>query len=206
MFSVEITGLIGKNAGMTDGITQADITNASLALLASGGLQALAMRRIAAALGVQQSALYWHFANKQQLLAAIADEIVAPIEPPTRGLWSTRIVALGSRLRSELLRYPDGAELVATSLAFRLGAYRPTQLFNHELVRCGLAISDAEIAGSVLVHYVLGYTTDEQQHRQAAALGAIDDDVAVVDPEDRFVRGLRLIVAGIDTQRQGSST
>jgi len=65
---------------MTDRITQEDIVRVCLTLLAAGGLHALAMRRIAGELGIQQSALYWHFDNKQQLLAAVADEIVSPVE------------------------------------------------------------------------------------------------------------------------------
>jgi AcrR family transcriptional regulator len=182
---------------MADGITRADITGAALALLADGGLHALAMRRIAAELGVQQSALYWHFDNKQQLLAAVADLVVAPVEPTNARKWQNRILGLGSRLRDELLRYPDGAELVATAIAFRLGAGRPHQLFADELVRAGMSDDDAGVAASVLVHFVVGYTTDEQQHHQAAALGAIDRVEAATG---RFEQGLRLIVAGVESQ------
>jgi len=53
----------------------------------------------------------------------------------------------------------------------------------------------------VLLYFVLGYTTDEQQHQQAATIGAIKyhlDGEAASD--DRFVRGVRLIVARLDVQ------
>jgi len=182
---------------MVDGITRADITGAALVLLTNGGLHALAMRRIAAELDVQQSALYWHFDNKQQLLAAVADLVVARVEATNARKWQNRILGLGSRLRDELLRYPDGAELVATAIAFRLGAGRPHQLFTAELTRAGMGDDDARVAASVFVHFVVGYTTDEQQHHQAAELGAIDRlDVAT----GRFDQGLRLIVAGAEAQ------
>ncbi|MDZ7677378.1 MAG: TetR family transcriptional regulator [Acidimicrobiales bacterium] len=188
---------------MTDRITPADVVGVALELLAHGGLHALAMRRIATELGVQQSALYWHFDNKQQLLAAVADQVVAPVSVPASADWSTRVEALASRLRDELLRYPDGAELVATAFAFRLGARQPFRQFADELAGGGLGLDDAEIAASVLLHFVLGYVTDEQQHHQAAALGAIDpagDGHDTQSTHDRFVRALRLIVSGIDAQ------
>lgn len=177
-----------------------------MTLLAAGGLHALAMRRIAGELGVQQSALYWHFDNKQQLLAAVAEQIVAPVDDPDQDAhpaldqlsWSQQVLALGTRLRTALLAYPDGAELVATVLAFRLGANRPVQQITDVLVHAGFTLADAEIAASVLMHFVLGFTIDEQQHRQAAALGAIEhDDHATASADERFARGLGLIVAGM---------
>ena len=46
------------------------------------------MRRLGAELGVQPSALYHHFTNKQTLLAAVADEILARgLRPPAEGPW-----------------------------------------------------------------------------------------------------------------------
>lgn len=192
---------------MTDRVTPEDIVHTALELLAVGGLHALAMRRIASELGVQQSALYWHFDNKQQLLAAVADRVVAPVEAGTGADWRQQIETLAVRLRAALLRYPDGAELVATTVAFRLGAQRPLQRFTDELAQAGLSAADAEVAAAVLLHFVLGYTTDEQQHRQAAALGAIDREEAGPDgarsADDRFLGGVRLIVAGVEAQARG---
>lgn len=193
---------------MTERITRADIVEASLALLAGGGLHALVMRRIANELGIQQSALYWHFDNKQQLLGAIADQIVSPVEVREARDWPEQIVTLASRLRSELLRLPDGAELVATVFAFRLGAQQPFRQFTAVLAQAGLPPDDADIAASVLFHFVLGYATDEQQHQQAATLGAIEPDnekQAGPRADDRFVRGLRLIIAGLDLQIRDTS-
>jgi hypothetical protein len=98
-----------------------------------------------------------------------------------------------------LLRYPDGAELVASAIAFRLGGDQPARQFAKELMHGGHPSEIAEVAASVLVHFTLGCTTDEQQYRQAAALGAVVDDADVVESFDqRFTQGLRLIVAGIE--------
>lgn len=192
-----------NNVAMTEKITKQDIVGAAVGLLARGGLHTLAMRRIANELGIQQSALYWHFDNKQQLLAAVADRVVEPVSTPHGATWSARTEALASLLRGELLRYPDGAELVATTIAFRLGAQRPLQELTDELVSAGLAPEDAGIAASVILHFVLGYATDEQQHRQAAALGAIENTGergAELSADERFVSGVRLILSGVEAK------
>ncbi|MCW4601325.1 TetR/AcrR family transcriptional regulator [Janibacter hoylei] len=53
------------------------IVATALGLLTRVGLPDLTMRAIGTELGVQQSALYHHFANKQTLLGAVADAILA---------------------------------------------------------------------------------------------------------------------------------
>ncbi|MFV0523723.1 MAG: TetR family transcriptional regulator [Acidimicrobiales bacterium] len=191
---------------MSERITRNDVVAAARSLLEAGGLHALAMRRIADDLGVQQSALYWHFENKQALLAAVADEILAGVAPSPDPAWDRRILGLALGLRDQLLRYPDGAELVASAFAFRLGAREPFTRFAEELSAAGLDPDEAGTAASVLLHFVLGFTTNEQQHHQAAELGAIDDEDT--DPggtgrqftRDRFERGVELILAGIEAQ------
>ena len=87
---------------------------------------------------------------------------------------------------------------MATAFAFRLGAHYAFRLFVDELERAGVVGPRAEVAAAVLWHFVLGYVTDEQQHEQAAALGAIasaPDDVTSIS-EDRFAQAIKLIVAG----------
>lgn len=68
----------------------ADIVDAAIEVLDRQGLPALSMRRIADALGIQASALYWHFPDKQTLLAAVSerilrgsDDAIAPEGPDT---------------------------------------------------------------------------------------------------------------------------
>ncbi|MFV0259681.1 MAG: TetR/AcrR family transcriptional regulator C-terminal domain-containing protein [Acidimicrobiales bacterium] len=197
---------MGRQGARSERINRSDVVAAARSRLEAGGLHALAMRRIADDLGVQQSALYWHFENKQALLAALADEILAGVATPDEPAWDRHVAALALGLRDQLLRYPDGAELVATAFAFRLGARRPFTRFAEALTDAGLAPDEAETAASVLLHFVLGFTTNEQQHRQAAELGAIDDEATDPHPvgrqftRERFEHGVELILAGIRTR------
>jgi TetR/AcrR family tetracycline transcriptional repressor len=68
--------------------------------------------------------------------------------------------------------------------------------------------ASAPSAATVVLHFLLGYVMDEQQHRQAAALGAIErstDDPTGTWSDERFARGLELIVSGA-VARLGLST
>ncbi|MGH4031265.1 TetR/AcrR family transcriptional regulator [Actinomycetota bacterium Odt1-20B] len=57
----------------------------ALALLDETGLDALTMRRLAEAMGVQAGALYRYFATKQDLLTAMAERMLAGLADPADG-------------------------------------------------------------------------------------------------------------------------
>jgi AcrR family transcriptional regulator len=193
---------------MAERITRSDVVQAALALLDEGGFPALAMRRIAAELGVQQSALYWHFESKQALLAAVADKILADVAPTMGRTWKGRVRSLAAQLRAALLFHQDGAELVATSLAFRLGGAETLAMLRRELAASGASPSAVDTAATVLVHFILGFVTDEQQRRQAAALGAIRTEPSATPATSatRFERGVDLIIVGLERQVSAIAT
>ncbi len=55
-----------------------DVVAKAASILDSYGIADLTMRRLARELDVTPGALYWHFANKQELLGAVADQVLAP--------------------------------------------------------------------------------------------------------------------------------
>ena len=60
-------------------LTRPPILTAAIAILDEFGLADTTMRRIAKQLSVAPGALYWHFPNKQALLAGIAVELLRPL-------------------------------------------------------------------------------------------------------------------------------
>ena len=180
-----------------------DVVARALELLDTYGLGDLTMRRLGTELGVQPSALYHHFATKQLLLAAVADEILArgPHGPrPER--WDDRVAAVCSELRDAVLAYRDGAEVVATSYSFGLGAAAPYDDLVASLAEAGLDPSLVPTAARTLLHFVLGHVTDEQTHLQAGSAGAIDGEPL---PESDFVAGLGLVLDGIRLRARGDA-
>lgn len=156
------------------------VARSALALLDEVGLADLSMRRIAAGLDVQPSALYWHFANKQELLAELADRITAtiPSEP-------TDVVATARSIRDALFTYRDGAELVLSTYALQLGSSQAQTALADALRTQGAA--DVEDRSAAILHFVLGHATLVQQRMHADSHGALPDtdDVDVTAGLDR---------------------
>ncbi|WP_288967678.1 TetR family transcriptional regulator [uncultured Microbacterium sp.] len=156
------------------------VARSALALLDEVGLADLSMRRIAAGLDVQPSALYWHFANKQELLAELADRITAtiPSEP-------TDVVATARGIRDALFTYRDGAELVLSTYALQLGSSQAQTALADALRAQGAA--DMEDRSAAILHFVLGHATLVQQRMHADSHGALPDtdDVDVTAGLDR---------------------
>lgn len=199
--------------------TRNDVLMAAVKILDTYGLPDLSMRRLASALDVQPSALYWHFPNKQTLLATIADFIVdraAPVDANGLG-WQEVVLAQATALRNALLAYRDGAEVVSSSLALGLGAAGARQRIASaiDLARAqNLNISDetAEATTMAILFLVLGQVWHEQQRAQADALGVVAAE-ATAKPADvaaganadtqAFEAGIALITAGLSHRVAG---
>lgn len=154
-------------------LTSKDVVDAAIAILDEYGLGDLTMRRLATALGVQPGALYWHVANKQALLGAVADTILDGLDDDMpAGDWDLRFNELAHRLRAALLAHRDGAEVVAAAHALRTGRGSTLVLLTQVLTDAGFTAVEAELAALAVLHYVLGHTVDEQGHAQSAALAA----------------------------------
>lgn len=178
---------------------RADVVERALAVLDTWGLADLTMRRLGAELGVQPSALYHHFANKQTLLAAVADEILArgPHTASAAGrpdAWDARVTAVCTDLRDALLAYRDGAELVATAYSFGLGGTQPYDDLAAALAGAELDAALVPTAARTLLHFVFGHATDEQTHLQAGSAGAIEDGPRT---ESDFAVGLGIVLDGL---------
>jgi AcrR family transcriptional regulator len=174
---------------------RSDIIARALTVLDTYGLADLTMRRLGSELGVQPSALYHHFANKQTLLAALADEILERgRRTRSATAWDAQVLEIGRELRDAMLAWRDGAELVATVHAFGLGATRPDDDLAEALDAADLPETVRPVAVSTVLHFVLGHAMQEQTQMQASSVGAIADE-----PRERsdFDLGLGLVVDGI---------
>ncbi len=178
-----------------------DVVEAATTLLDSYGIADLTMRRLARELDVSPGALYWHFANKQQLLGAVADRILQSVDDVPAG-WRDRVTGICGRLRDALLSHTDGAELVSASFAAGQSEAMAQLLARlaDAAVEAGVDAAHAELAARTVVYYVLGFTADEQSRLQWDAAGAelpVEQSVLTEDPSARFAFGLRLLVDGI---------
>lgn len=185
-----------------------DVLAKAMEILDNYGIADLSMRRLARELGVSPGALYWHFANKQELLGAVADEVLARVAVNSEGSpWQDRVRAVSARLRDALLSRTDGAELVAAS--FAAGQSTAINGIVTELAnatgQAGVPGSQAGLSARTVVHYVLGFVMDEQSRLQWDAAGALAPGASVLetdrDASAAFDFGLTLLIDGIAARR-----
>ncbi len=199
------------------------IAETALGLLDEGGLDGLTMRKVATALNVQAPALYWHVKNKRELLDAMAVHVfvvaVDGVEAPRQGEdWGEWVLELARRLRRAMLRYRDGAKVLAGTYVSDEAMWRTVELTLRTLEDAGLAPTDAERVFPILLHYTTGFVIEEQARGgveytenpyRPEHLGQLVDpgryprtarlvtDMAAADVDAEFDHGLRIILAGI---------
>ena len=191
-----------------------DVVDAAWHILQSYGLGDLSMRRLAKELGVQPGALYWHVANKQELLAVLAQRMVAPLaadrgahdDAALRAARSAghdgagpghsdddrtefgRLDAarVATEFRRLVLAVRDGAEVIGVAHALDPLGLPPVPLLVSTLSATGLTERAAENTALTLVRFTLGSVT-AQQTREAMGLPTAESD-------PRFEAGLALIL------------
>ena len=148
------------------------------------------MRRVASSLGVAPGALYWHIANKQALIAALAEEIISPVSGES-------LEDISLNLRDLLLARRDGAEVVIAGLSLPQAPAWDHLLaaFTAAATRSTLAVDSAHRAAALsAIHLVLGATLMEQSQRQ---LAETTGESPVTDYRADLIRGVRIINAGL---------
>ena len=195
------------------GLARDTVVRAALELLDEVGLERLSVRRLAARLGVQNPALYWHFRDKQELLDEMARELLAPdLGGPGEGeSWREWLTRRAHAYRRTLLSHRDGARLVTGSNPGP-GVARS---FEEELaILTGLGFTPEQGLHAIasISHYTLGFVLNEQARRERQERGETQELASYADfpltvaavraggaptSDEAFARGVRLIVDGV---------
>ncbi len=116
-------------------ITRKNAAKAALAEVDANGLDGFGLGRVATRLGVKAPSFYYHFHNKDELLAETARLLLIEgrIPAPREGLdWREEIVRIGCASRRAILRHPRAAPLLLRFFPRQIlmGAYeRWTEIF-----------------------------------------------------------------------------
>lgn len=102
-----------KRRGRNPRLTRDDVVHAALGLIEERGIDALSMRVLGRRLGVEGMSLYTYVSGKDELLDAVAVEVLRHLElPPARGRWDARIRAAVSAWAEMKRRHPRAFPLV----------------------------------------------------------------------------------------------
>ncbi|WNG49531.1 TetR family transcriptional regulator [Archangium minus] len=206
------------------GLDRELVVRTALRVLNEEGLEGLTLRRIARELEVQAPALYWHFKNKDELLDEMAttmlrDMVGATKRPGARQSWAEFLAETARGLRRMMLSYRDGAKVFSGTRLTDETLYASMDAILRKLVDAGFSLRDAVCGFSTVYNYTVGFTIEEQavnplpgQHNEEydperraqrvdgkrfpLALAAGEEMFTKFD--DRFERGLKLILGGME--------
>jgi AcrR family transcriptional regulator len=214
----------------TEALSKARIVEAAIQILDADGESALTFRALATRLATGSGAIYWHVADKNELLGAAADDIVARVMAKVDGGAEPRAAIRAIAL--EVFDAIDDHPWVGARL-FR-EPWRPALLLILEGVGGRLsALGVPEAArfdtASALVNYILGVAgqnaanarlaREANRTDRSAFLGSVAARWAALDPaqhpfvrrmatrlaehddREQFLAGVDLILAGIEARR-----
>jgi AcrR family transcriptional regulator len=169
------------------------VVDAALAILQSEGLEAVTMRRVAAALDTGAASLYVYVANRDGLLQAMLDRVTATIElePPDPSRWRAQLHSLLQRMHRALVAHPGLATLTLEDPPTTEVVLRLTENLLGILLAGGIDPQDAAWACDVFVSLETAIASEDDVRR---ARGRGDRSEQVDDvlktftalPPDRF--------------------
>lgn len=98
-------------------LTRETVVSAAVSLADRQGLERLSMRALAADLGVEAMSLYNHVRNKDDLIDAMVEAVLAEVERPQPGPdWRAALRARAVSMRAAFLAHPWAPQLIVGRL------------------------------------------------------------------------------------------
>ncbi|WP_306322756.1 MULTISPECIES: TetR/AcrR family transcriptional regulator [unclassified Streptomyces] len=213
-----------------DALSKGRIVEAAIGILDTEGEKGLTFRALAARLATGAGAIYWHVANKDELLATAADGVITQVvtdvargAEPREGI---RLLALG------VFDAIDAHPWVGTQLSREPWGSALLQIFEGlggRLRELGVPTAEQFNSASALLNYVLGAAAQNSANARLVLPGASDRsaflggigarwaeldaarypflrqvaaELSEHDDRAQFLAGIDLILAGIDTARR----
>lgn len=201
------------------------IVAAAVELADRDGLDSLSMRRLAQQLEVDPMSIYYHLKDKNALLSAMADAVVAEIDPIADGAgWTDRLRSLIMAARRTMARHPWAARVLEQAQA-------PTPAVLAHLDRVlgimrdgGCPVALGHHAIHLFGSRILGFSQDlfddgpddgggpgaaalpdTYPHLRELAATSHDGPLGGCDDDAEFAFGLDLLLDGLERRRSGKS-
>jgi AcrR family transcriptional regulator len=142
-------------------LSRARIVSAALELVDSEGLSALSMRKLGARLGVDPMAIYYYVPNKDALLDAIVEAVMAEIDlsfDVPSAPAEERIVGAARSYRDALIAHVNALPIVLSRGPRTPAAMRPVELLISMLRDAGLSPAQAMAGMNAIASTVRGTT------------------------------------------------
>ncbi|MCP9980915.1 TetR/AcrR family transcriptional regulator [Actinomadura madurae] len=174
-------------------LSRDQIVDAALGLLDAEGLDGLSMRRLGTRLNSGATSVYWHVANKDELLELALDRVMAEVEVPAGDGWRAAAAGYARSLRAMIHRHPWTVTLFGSRPMIGPNATRVLDEVLAAFGAAGFAGFDLEYAWSAVVDYVIGAAGSEVSwQRDQSGTSAAE-----------WVESLGPYLSGLDAERPG---
>jgi AcrR family transcriptional regulator len=156
-----------RKAARREALSRDRILRVALDIVDHEGLEAVSMRRVGEALGVEAMSLYNHVASKAQILDGIFEMVLADLPPAGRSVsWTAALRGRARALRSALCAHPNALPMFATRPAVTPASIAHVETALDVLRSAGFTADDALSALQVLVAYVVGHAVSTHAPRK----------------------------------------
>jgi AcrR family transcriptional regulator len=193
------------------------IVAAALQIVDAEGVAALSVRRLADDLGVTPMSLYWHVADKAELLELVGHAVLAEVELPGRsGAWKAELRDVHRAMLTTFLRHRNTTEILVGRARFGPDGLAAFERILVILLDAGFTPEAAFDAYQSLYLFTLGFMTTANRspefiavQRQGAAYMLtlpVEDfpSIRAVTPvigrrslEEQFEIGLDVVIEGV---------
>lgn len=222
-----------RSVGTRQQLRRTAIVDRALTVADTHGLAAVTIRRLAQDFDVTPMALYWHFQSKDELLAAMGDQLIADVGVPDDPAdpWAARLRTIVAGLVSALRQHPNAAGLAASRIMASEQGLELTERTLSLLRTAGFSVAQAADLARQALHTAIMLVSGEPgrepgvepgdreqvlRAKRAALAGlsatrypnvvaAADDLLACDDEKLYYDSGVELFVAGVQTMSSSAS-
>jgi TetR/AcrR family tetracycline transcriptional repressor len=195
-------------------LTRERIIAAAVELVDQNGLEALSMRKLGAALGVEAMSLYNHVDNKDDVLDGILDSVLRTVvQPDPTASWQVRLRLLSHEFRQVSLSHPGVLPMFSSRRMSPNGFMAIASI--HDILRdAGFSAERSVDAFVFVASFILGYAQidvgrhiiqqagrqtdyeswDEPEHAPSVELGR---QLVARDWDIEFDRNIDLMIEGL---------
>ena len=135
------------------------VLDAAIRLADDGGIEAISMRKLGQALGVEAMSLYNHVANKDDILSGIVEIVESGIELPSPGTaWKQALRRTALSAHDVLEQHPWAAGLTLSASGSRPVRWRYMNAILGCLREAGFSAETTDLAYHALESHIAGFT------------------------------------------------
>jgi TetR/AcrR family transcriptional regulator, tetracycline repressor protein len=182
-------------------VTRESIAMVAVESIRGAGIDALTMRTLAAQLGVSAMALYYHVADKDEVLRLVADEVLAAVQlpDPDDGPWD-ELLSDAVRATHAAISSVPGLGSVLLTRTLLPNARRILFFGLHQFERAGLSRAEARLAYAGLQQLSIGHLMVEssanfETHGRQSADDDLGDYIDALHSAAAFDRALAALLA-----------